>query len=347
MAKKMLGKVVAGAALGGASLLVFAPGAAFADGQPHENEGKVFAKPHAAKPGEEIKLVEICEKPQENAFVWSKVTGKVKLEPARDGGKWDRGGWNGEDGSYEHGKDGKDWPGREHEKDGKDWKSDKDGKDWHGGEEGKDWKGGEDRGGDWKPGDESGDWQGGKDGGEWKPDQDGKDWQGGEDRGGDWKSGEEGGEWQGREDAPQAGAGGGAASDEDRDWKSDEHGQDAEGERDWKGREDDKHGEKSESDWKDRGEHGKGDGWEHEKDFVYYGEARIAKDAKPGTYKLEGSCGEGELVVLPHGGVDGGDGGLTAGTDRSMATAGAGLVGAAALGGLVLLRRRRTDEFAA
>ncbi len=324
MAKKMLGKVVAGAALGGASLLVFAPGVAFADGQPHENEGKVFAKPHAAKPGEEIKLVEICEKPQENAFVWSKVTGKVKLEPARDGGKWNRGGWNGEDGSYEHGKDGKDWPGREHEKDGKDW------------------KGGEDRGGDWKSGDESGDWKPGQDGGE-----DGKDWKGGEDRGGDWKSGEEGGEWQGREDAPQAGAGGGAAADEERDWKSDEHGQDAEDGRDWKGREDDKHGEKSESDWMDRGEHGKGDGWEHEKDFVYYGEARIARDAKPGTYKLEGSCGEGELVVLPHGGVDGGDGGLTAGTDRSMATAGAGLVGAAALGGLVLLRRRRTDEFAA
>ncbi len=309
MAKKMLGKVVAGAALGGASLLVFAPGVAFADGQPHENEGKVFAKPHAAKPGEEIKLVEICEKPQENAFVWSKVTGKVKLQPARDGGKWDGGGWNGEDGSYEHGKDGKGWHG------------------------------GEDRGGDWKSGEDSG--------GEWKPDQDGKDWQGGEDRGGDWKSGEEGGDWQGREDAPQAGAGGGAASDEERDWKSDEHGQDAEGGRDRKGREDDKHGEKPESDWKDRGEHGKGDGWEHEKDFVYYGEARIAKDAKPGTYKLEGSCGEGELVVLPHGGVDGGDGGLTAGTDRSMATAGAGLVGAAALGGLVLLRRRRTDEFAA
>ncbi|MFD6757355.1 MULTISPECIES: hypothetical protein [Micromonospora] len=319
MAKKMLGKVVAGAALGGASLLVFAPGVAFADGQPHENEGKVFAKPHAAKPGEEIKLVEICEKPQENAFVWSKVTGKVKLEPARDGGKWDRGGWNGEDGSYEHGKDGKDWPGREHEKDGKDWQR----------------------------GEDSGDWKSGEDSGEWHGGEDGKDWKGGEDRGGDWKSGEEGGEWQGREDAPQAGAGGGAAADEERDWKSDEHGQDAEDGRDWKGREDDKHGEKSESDWKDRGEHGKGDGWEHEKDFVYYGEARIARDAKPGTYKLEGSCGEGELVVLPHGGVDGGDGGLTAGTDRSMATAGAGLVGAAALGGLVLLRRRRTDEFAA
>ncbi|MEV6694102.1 hypothetical protein AB0M35_21775 [Micromonospora sp. NPDC051196] len=354
MAKKMLGKVVAGAALGGASLLVFAPGIAFADGQPHENEGKVFAKPHAAKPGEEIKLVEICEQPQEHPFVWSKVTGKVKLEPARDGGKSDRGGWGSEDGSYEHGKDGRDWhgdKGRGHDKDGKDWQHDKDGKDWQHDKDGKDGK----------------DWEHGKDD---------KDWKSGEEHGKDWKSGDERGEWQGRE-APQDGAGGGAAADDKHDWKSDEHGQDAKDERDRKGREDDKHGDKSEHGWQDHdeygadkrewnreehrkgdehgkgdkhgkdGEHGKGDRWEHEKDFVYFGEARIAKDAKPGTYKLEGSCGEGELVVLPHGGVDGGDGGLTAGTDRGMATAGASLVGAAALGGLVLLRRRRTDEFAA
>ncbi|MFG2064244.1 hypothetical protein ACGFIK_22810, partial [Micromonospora sp. NPDC048871] len=148
-----------------------------------------------------------------------------------------------------------------------------------------------------------------------------------------WKPGEDKGEWQDREEASQQGAGGGAAADGEGSGKSDEHGQHAEGGRDWK----------------DRDEYGadKGDRWEHKKDFVYYGEARIAKDAKPGTYKLEGSCGEGELVVLPKGGVDGGDGGLTAGTDRDMATAGAGLVGAAALGGLVLLRRRRTDEFAA
>ncbi|RIV36578.1 hypothetical protein [Micromonospora radicis] len=321
MAKKMLGKVVAGAALGGASLLVFAPGVAFADGQPHEDEGKVFAKPHAAKPGEEIKLVEVCPSPQENPFVWSKVTGKVKLEPARDGGQWggDRGGWNREEGSYEHGGDRRDW------QDDKSWDKGKDDK--------------------------------------------GKDWEGGDDRG----------EWQGRDEAPQYGSGGGAAADDQQDWKSDEHGQDAERGRDseggkdreeWQGRE----GEESKGGWQGRDEYGSDSGewsgerdwagerewageesaergkdgdWEHKKDFVYYGEARIARDAKPGTYKLEGSCGVGELVVLPHGGVDGGDGGMTAGADRGMATAGAGLVGAAALGGLVLLRRRRVDEFAA
>ena len=86
------------------------------------------------------------------------------------------------------------------------------------------------------------------------------------------------------------------------------------------------------------------DRWEHKRDFVYYGEAEVSEDAKPGRYELKGSCGEGELVVLPHGGVDGGDGGAAAGTDRGLAAGGASLLGAAALGGLVLMRRRRTDE---
>ncbi|MEV4389857.1 hypothetical protein AB0J68_29800, partial [Micromonospora sp. NPDC049580] len=91
-------------------------------------------------------------------------------------------------------------------------------------------------------------------------------------------------------------------------------------------------------------DHGKGeDGWEHEREFVYYGEAKVDKDARPGRYELKGSCGEGELVVLPHGGVDGGDGGVSTGTDRGLATGGASLLGAAALGGIVLMRRRRTD----
>ncbi|MEV4717661.1 hypothetical protein AB0J94_10770, partial [Micromonospora noduli] len=84
-------------------------------------------------------------------------------------------------------------------------------------------------------------------------------------------------------------------------------------------------------------------GRHEEREFVYYGEAKVDKDAKPGRYELKGSCGEGELVVLPHGGVDGGDGGVSTGTDRGLATGGAGLLGAAALGGIVLMRRRRTD----
>ncbi|MFI6235749.1 hypothetical protein ACIBD9_19515, partial [Micromonospora sp. NPDC050784] len=99
----------------------------------------------------------------------------------------------------------------------------------------------------------------------------------------------------------------------------------------------------------DRGGYGKDERNSDERDrgddreFVYYGEAKVDKDAKPGRYELKGSCGEGELVVLPHGGVDGGDGGVSTGTDRGLATGGAGLLGAAALGGIVLMRRRRTD----
>ncbi|MFF5224791.1 hypothetical protein ACFY21_26875, partial [Micromonospora sp. NPDC000212] len=99
MAKKMLGKVVAGAALGGASLLVFTPGIAFADGH-HDGEdrdGKVIAKPHVVKPGDEVKLLEICPEPQEHAYVWSKVTGKVDLKPAREDKGEDSGAWKGDE----------------------------------------------------------------------------------------------------------------------------------------------------------------------------------------------------------------------------------------------------------
>jgi LPXTG-motif cell wall-anchored protein len=76
---------------------------------------------------------------------------------------------------------------------------------------------------------------------------------------------------------------------------------------------------------------------------VYYGRAEIPWDADPGKYELKGSCGEGTLVVLPRGHVDGGDGGAT-GADREMTAGGAAMLGAAALGGIVLMRRRRADE---
>ena len=415
MAKKMLGKVVAGAALGGAGLLAFTPGMAYAGGH---DEGKVIAKPHVVKAGDTVELLAICSEPQKHATVWSKVTGKVDLHPARDGehGDWaDRGGdqdwgWDdkGSDGKDEHGKgpDGRgepggdghgpggngpggngpggngpggngpggngpggnglggdgmpqppanqpqppagqpggqpqpggagagaavdpgDWqghdeygqdaePGWEKEQRGApDWTKDAhgpDGKDRYGkdakDEHGKDDRGGrpDDKGKDAK--DEHGSWQDdkGKDGknehGSW---QDGKDdWQGGKD---DWQGGKD--DWQGGKDDWQAS--GGAWQDDKGDY-----GKDAEG------------------------DYGK-DGWEHGKDFVYYGEATVSHDARPGRYELRGTCGEGELVVLPRGGVDGGDGGMTTtGVDRDLATGGAGMIGAAALGGLVLLRRRR------
>ncbi|MFV2102760.1 hypothetical protein [Micromonospora sp. LOL_024] len=295
MANKMLGKVVAGAALGGASLLVFAPGVAFADGHPDADEGKVFAKPHAVKAGEEVRLVQLCPEPQDHPFVWSKITGKVELKPADEGG--DRGGRGEEGGTAESGRD---------------WADNGGGKGRENGDAGEDWKGG---------------------------------------------------------DRPQpADSAGGGAADGGEDWKGEEHGQDAEGaadRKDGRGHKDDWQGHESENDgwtgeesenggwsgekrdWAAGEESGNGHRWEHEKDFVYYGEAHVAEDAEPGTYELDGSCGTGELVVLPHGGVDGGDGGVATGTDRGLATAGASLVGAAALGGLVLMRRRRADEFAA
>jgi hypothetical protein len=86
MSKKFFGKVVVGAALGGASLLVFAPGMAMADNAPYgadgkHEDGRIFTKPHVVKAGEEAKIVEICTSVQEYPWVWSKPTGKIKLKP--------------------------------------------------------------------------------------------------------------------------------------------------------------------------------------------------------------------------------------------------------------------------
>ncbi|MEV0724018.1 hypothetical protein AB0I37_14705 [Micromonospora purpureochromogenes] len=372
MAKKMLGKVVAGAALGGASLLVFAPGIAFADNQ-HDGEdrdGKVIAKPHVVKAGDKVKLLEICPERQEHAFVWSKVTGKVELKPVdkdrHDDRGEDRGGehgdWKDKDkDSWEHGKD--EGRGDEH------GKKDDHGKDDHG----KDGRGEEGRS----------DEHGKKDD---KKDDHGKDDKGrGEERGkDDHGKGEDGkGQWSNEGGQPPAnGAGGGFAADAgpDRDAKNHEEGRgdegrDDHGKKDEHGKKDDnkkdEHGKKDDGkkdddkkghdgygqeEGRDRNGHdengrddhsGYGDDedrWEHEKDFVYYGEAKVSEDARPGKYELKGSCGEGKLVVLPRGGVDGGDGGMTStSTDRGMALGGAGMIGAAALGGIVLMRRRRAD----
>ncbi|MFF0369723.1 hypothetical protein ACFYPS_20375, partial [Micromonospora sp. NPDC005087] len=157
------------------------------------------------------------------------------------------------------------------------------------------------------------------------------------------------------------GQGGGAAADghrdeDSKDWKGEEHGQEGrdakdEGKKDWESKDEDKKDRDSKDhdkkDWDSKDEDKKDrdskDRWENKRDFVYYGEAKVDKDARPGRYELKGSCGEGELVVLPRGGVDGGDGGASTGTDRGLATGGASLLGASALGGIVLMRRRRTD----
>ncbi|MEU7679783.1 hypothetical protein AB0C42_33785, partial [Micromonospora taraxaci] len=234
MAKKMLGKVVAGAALGGASLLVFAPGIAFADGHHDggkDRDGKVYAKPHVVKAGEEVKLLEICPDRQEHAYVWSKVTGKVKLKPVRDDRGEDR-KWGEEEDSRDHenGKDehGKDDKGKDHE--GKD----ENGKDEHG------------------------------------KDDKGKDHEGKDDKGKDDKGKDEHGKDENGKDKPQPGGqGGGAAADAaadegGKDWKGEEHGQDADDSRDKKDWDSKDEGKK---DWESNGhgsdERGSDKGWEN------------------------------------------------------------------------------------
>ncbi|WP_435123604.1 hypothetical protein [Micromonospora tulbaghiae] len=391
MAKKMLGKVVAGAALGGAGLLAFTPGMAYAGGH---DEGKVIAKPHVVKAGDTVELLAICSEPQKHATVWSKVTGKVDLHPARDGehGDWaDRGGdqdwgWDdkGPDGKDEHGKDehGKDEHGKgpdgkdEHGK-GPDGRGEPGG-DGHGPDgngPGGNGPGGNGPGGDGMPQPpanqpqppagqpegqpqpggagagaavDPGDWQGHDEYGQdaepgWEKEQRGApDWTK-DAHGPDGKDryGKDAKDEHGKDDR------GGRPDDKGKDGK-DEHGSWQDGKDDWQGGKDD--WQASGGAWQDdKGDYGKDaerdygkDGWEHGKDFVYYGEATVSHDARPGRYELRGTCGEGELVVLPRGGVDGGDGGMTTtGVDRTLATGGAGMIGAAALGGLVLLRRRR------
>ncbi|MFC6022360.1 hypothetical protein ACFP2T_40165 [Plantactinospora solaniradicis] len=79
-------------------------------------------------------------------------------------------------------------------------------------------------------------------------------------------------------------------------------------------------------------------GNEHE----YWAWAKVPSKTKPGHYAAKGSCdGKGKIVVLPNGSVSGGDGGVS--TDTSRTAAGASLLGAAALGGFLMVRRRRTD----
>ncbi|MEU4777865.1 hypothetical protein [Micromonospora sp. NPDC023633] len=354
MAKKMLGKVVAGAALGGASLLVFTPGIAFADGQ-QGHEGKVYAKPHVVKAGDTVKLLEVCPDRQEHAFVWSKVTGKVELKPAEGRGDW-RGG---EEDSRDHDR------GRDHEDKGRDNGKDGNGKDQsprpqppaNGTSQPQPTNGGQ------PPANGQG--GGAADAAGAEGDRDWKGYEHGQDAEGDRGD-------KGHDKGNREGRGDSNGSDEyDRADRKDHAGYGSESngsdEYDRKGHDNGRDGHDNGRDGHDNGRNGRDghdngrnghdngrsdeeserngkDHWEHKRDFVYYGEAQVSEDAQPGRYELKGSCGEGELVVLPRGGVDGGDGGVGAGTDRGLAAGGASLIGAAALGGLVLMRRRRTDE---
>ncbi|QLQ37512.1 hypothetical protein [Micromonospora robiginosa] len=391
MAKKMLGKVVAGAALGGAGLLVFTPGMAYAGG--HDDEGKVIAKPHVVKAGDTVELLQICSEPQEHAYVWSKVTGKVDLHPARDGEHGDRADRGGDWEDADQGPDGKDAHADDHgkgpenkgpegkgpENKGPEGKDDQ-GKDGHGpGEAGmpRPPADGPQQGGTGagaavdpaaqgagqqapeeyaqaaEPGWEASDWADDEHGADGKDrhGKDGKDEHGArpEDTGDQHGARpEDKGDQHGARPEDKGGEQGARPGDKGEDHgarpeaKDDEYGKDGKDEHgaEWSGG----------NEWQGGDEYGSGGdeaGWEQGKDFVYYGEARVSEDTHPGRYELRGSCGEGELVVLPHGGVDGGDGGMTTtGLDRGLATGGAGMIGAAALGGLVLLRRRRAGDLA-
>ena len=77
-----------------------------------------------------------------------------------------------------------------------------------------------------------------------------------------------------------------------------------------------------------------------DKKFVYWAVVRIPKHTEPGHYWLKGSCGYGKLIVAPNGWVDGGDGGT--GTNTGLAAGGATALAAAAVGGVALMRRRRS-----
>jgi len=86
------------------------------------------------------------------------------------------------------------------------------------------------------------------------------------------------------------------------------------------------------------GEHGKPGGEEAKPGAEAKGKPESAKadeHGKPGGGEDEKECD------APKGWVDGGAGGSS--TDVKLFTAGGTLLGAASLGGLVLLRRRRTD----
>ncbi|WP_165949907.1 hypothetical protein [Micromonospora sp. KC207] len=338
MANKMLGKVVAGAALGGASLLVFTPGIAFADGRydGEAHDGKVYAKPHVVKPGEKVQLLEVCPEPQEHAYVWSKVTGKVELHPAEKQGE--HGNQGTEEGSQADKKAAEEKTGEEHGKAKEnETAKPKEGEKAEGG------KGGGNADGSYSEGSGYGYDQGaendyGKNGYE----KNGYDKNGYDSNGYDNNGYDNNGYDSNGYDNNDHDSNGYDKNDHDNNGYDkndhDNNGHDRKHEKHRSG----KNSDSGSSPEKGTGYHQE-KSWEHKKDFVYYGEAHVAEDAAPGRYELKGSCGEGELVVLPRGHVEGGDGGAAGGTDRGLATTGAGMLGAAALGGIVLMRRRRAN----
>ncbi|MDG4789536.1 hypothetical protein O7626_27045 [Micromonospora sp. WMMD1102] len=300
MSKKFLGRMIAGAALGGTSLLVFSPSAALADGGHHsegyqkDSSGHAFAKPAAVRPGGTVELVEVCTEAQQHAWLWSRVTGKVDLIPRDD----HRAGKKPEESRAEKPDEGK----TKKPDEGKAGKTD----------EGK----------TKKPEESKAE----------KPDEGKAEGTGG----------------MARDDGGHGWAEYGKAEDGRHGWEKAEPRSDG-GEADRKAEPGKDSWEKAEP-GKDGWESGGGkaeDGWTGGKGgYEYWNSVTVPWDAKPGSYELTGSCGKGELTILPKGWVDGGDGGVSSGNGDNLAVAGMGVLGLAGLGGLVLLRQRRTDESA-
>jgi hypothetical protein len=111
--------------------------------------------------------------------------------------------------------------------------------------------------------------------------------------------------------------------------KKDHKGKEPKGKKDHKGKEDHKGKKHDDHPW------------------AYFAEVQIPAYAEPGKYELKGDCGKGDLIVVPSGWVDGGDGGFggatTDTTSVGLLAGGAGMLAAAAIGGTALIRRRTTD----
>lgn len=314
MSKKFLGRVIAGAALGGTSLLVFAPAVALADsghgtdgGPPGPDEthhadtsgGHIVTPSGGVKPGGKVELLEICTAPQQYPFVWSEPTGKIKLKPKDPGSG-----------------------GQDHEQAASPQPSP-------------------------TPSESPLPPSAAESSAVPEP---------------------TGPPMLATATPAQPGSAGGATSGDDSttsdSWSTD-GGMGSAEQDSWYGQEGrtydepgvppdtagpmNPHGQQADkAQPKDTQAGGvpsdeqSGMAYDGQHGYDYWATITIGEHTQPGHYDLKGSCAEGVLVVLPNGWVDGGDGGSTTGGNRALA-GGVGMLGAAALGGLVLMRPRRTD----
>lgn len=301
MSRKFITKVIAGAAFGGASLLIAMPAMASAADDPHHDrdhkkvEGWVYAYPDHTKAERTVTLVQICKDPVQYPTIESDLLGVVELFPGTDPAK-----------IVDHGKD------KHGKKDGKhDKKADKN-------------AGKHDKKFDKKDKKASK-----KDGkkhrvmAEELTDADAA-------LEAELDAALEAELDAALEDEMQADLTDGKVHKKDgKKGKKDHKGKEPKGKKDHKGKEDHKGKKHDDHPW------------------AYFAEVQIPAYAEPGKYELKGDCGKGDLIVVPSGWVDGGDGGFggatTDTTSVGLLAGGAGMLAAAAIGGTALIRRRTTD----